>query len=218
MNESQYTTQTTIPLHWKAAFLSLALLTLFGFGIILYLISRLPTPTQSPANAKPTPEIEINKEQTDSLQSSLQSLADRVAKLEGQKPIVTQTRVTNSANQISEIFIPFGSGTTTNDQWEDISGTEAYIDTAKYRGIDTVYFEVAMHIPTKNGIVYTRLYNVTDKHPVWFSEVSTTADKSTFLATKINLDTGNKQYRVQMKTSLKYESILDFARVKILLK
>ncbi len=128
----------------------------------------------------------------------------------------TTTRTTSSS--VKEYFIPFGSGSTQNDQWEDISGVEAYIDTASYAQIQTVYFEVSMGIPTKNGVVYARLYNVTDKHPVWFSEVSTDSDTSKLVATQIKLDNGNKQYRVQMKTTLKYPSILDFARVKIITK
>ncbi len=115
-----------------------------------------------------------------------------------------------------ESYVPLGTGKTSNDQWEDIPGTEGYIDTASYPSIQKVYFEVNMYIPTKNGRVSARLYNVTDKHPVWNSEVSSEKEVGSLLAAQINLDQGNKLYRVQMKTTLKYESILSFARVKII--
>lgn len=133
--------------------------------------------------------------------------------------IIQKTTTTRSqASSVKEYFIPLGSGSTQNNQWEDIPGVEAYIDTNSYAQIQTVYFEVSMGIPTKNGVVSARLYNVTDKHPVWFSEVSTDSDTSKLVATQIKLDPGNKQYRVQMKTTLSYTSVLDFARVKIITK
>lgn len=132
--------------------------------------------------------------------------------------IIAKTTTKTQASSVKEYFIPLGSGSTQNNQWEDIPGVEAYIDTNSYSQIQTVYFEVSMGIPTKNGVVSARLYNVTDKHPVWFSEVSTDSDTSKLVATQIKLDPGNKQYRVQMKTTLSYTSVLDFARVKIITK
>lgn len=147
-----------------------------------------------------------------------ESVQAAVAAMPLPTPIITKTTQRTVASGVKEFFVPLGSGSTQNDQWEDIAGVEAYIDTNSYAQIQTVYFEVSMGIPTKNGVVYARLYNVTDKHPVWFSEVSTDSQTSKLVATQIKLDPGNKQYRVQMKTTLKYPSILDFARVKIITK
>jgi hypothetical protein len=132
--------------------------------------------------------------------------------------IIEKQIISTPPTQVKESFIPFGSGTTQNDQWEDITGAEAYIDTNNYSNMQTVYFEVSLHIPTKNGIAYARLYDVTDKHPVWFSDVSTTSDTSQLVSAKIKLDKGNKHYRVQMKTTLRYPTSLDMARVKIITK
>jgi cation transport regulator ChaC len=109
-----------------------------------------------------------------------------------------------------------GTGSTTKSDWEDVAGSDVFVDTNNFAGIKTVYFEVSMHIPTKNGTMTARLFNVTDKHPVWYSDASTDQDTSTFVASKITLDPGNKQYRVQLKTSLQYPSLLDSARIKIL--
>lgn len=109
-----------------------------------------------------------------------------------------------------------GSGETIKNEWEDVAGTDVYVNTANFASIKETYFEVSMHIPTKNGLMSARLYNVTDKHPVWYSDVWTDQDKSTFLAAKISLDSGNKLYRVQVKTSLEYQSLLDSARIKII--
>ena len=109
-----------------------------------------------------------------------------------------------------------GTGSTEKSEWEDVAGSDVYVDTANFTNIKTVYFEVSMHIPTKNGIVSARLFNVTDKHPVWYSDVSTAEDVSTFGASQITLDSGNKLYRAQLKTTLQYPSVLDNARIKIL--
>lgn len=116
-----------------------------------------------------------------------------------------------------ETYVPLGGGHTSQDQWEDLKGIEGYINTESYPPMTNVYFEVALKIPTKNGKVSARLYNVTDNHPVWNSEVSTENETSTFIGSRsLQLDPGNKLYRVQLKTSLRYDSILDFSRIKII--
>ena len=113
--------------------------------------------------------------------------------------------------------MPFGSGETISDTWQDVPGLQVYIDSTKYEKIKTVTFEAAMRIPTANGIVYAQLYNATDSHPVWFSEVSMEGSTSKLLVSSpITLDAGNKLYKVQMKTTLKYQSLLDSARVHII--
>lgn len=126
----------------------------------------------------------------------------------------TATQSTSSAN---EFYVPFGNGETISEQWQDVPGLQAYIDSSKYGKIKTATFEAAMRIPTANGRVYAQLYNVTDSHPVWFSEVSMEGNTSKLvISSPIALDTGNKLYKVQMKTTLKYLSILDQARVHII--
>lgn len=203
-------------LHWDAilfAGIELAIIT----NIVILDVALLRQNRQSPTTA-------IGQTQTSpTCDSACQTMIDTaVAKAVSALPIASPTVIQQNSRPASalptESYVPFGSGTTQNDQWEDLPGVESYIDTAKYPGIHTVYFEVSMSIPTKNGVVSARLYNVTDKHPVWFSEVSTDSDVGKLVTTKIQLDTGNKLYRVQMKTSLRYHSILDFARVKIITK
>lgn len=146
------------------------------------------------------------------LESKIATLAARPLPTSTPRPASTATPLAG----VKEFFVPMGTGSTTKADWEDIPGTDVYINTENYPHIQTVYFEVSLRIPTKNGVVSARLYNVTDKHPVWNSEVSTDQDASTFKASTFTLDPGNKQYRVQMKTTLQYQSLLDSARIKIL--
>lgn len=127
------------------------------------------------------------------------------------------TKTTTTTSATKEFYIPFGDGETKSSEYEDIAGLEAYIDSTKYGKIKTVTFEASLRIPTANGRVYAQLYNVTDKHPVWFSEISAEGNKSQLvISSPITLDLGNKLYRVQMRTTLEYQSLLESARVHII--
>lgn len=173
--------------------------------------------------------VEI-KNKIDGLTADITSLTTQIAQLKidienvqskKSEPIQQkqQSPSTTTATSAREYYIPLGTGSTTNNQWEDVAGAETYLDPASYTGIRHVYFEASLRIPVANGTVYARLYNVTDNHPVWYSEVSTSKGTSTRMVSEnITLDKGNKLYRVQMKTSLQYPSYLDFARIKIEVK
>lgn len=118
-----------------------------------------------------------------------------------------------------EFFVPLGSGKTKAYEWEDIAGMSATIDSRNYTGIKSVSFEISLRIPTANGTVYARLFNKTDGHPVWNSDVSSEGPTALLkTANNITLDSGEKAYQVQMRNSLQYESIADSARMKIVLQ
>lgn len=122
----------------------------------------------------------------------------------------------SQSSGVKEFFVPLSSGSNSTDDWADVLGAQAYIDSTQYGQIKSVVFEASVHIPTGNEIAYVRLFNVTDKHPVWFSEVSLEGGTPKLLISNpITLDSGRKLYQVQMKTSLKYQAILDQARVHI---
>jgi hypothetical protein len=121
--------------------------------------------------------------------------------------------------QVKEFFIPFGNGTNSSGDWEDVGGLKTLIDSSKYPSIKSITFEASVSIPTANQTAYVRLFNETDQHPVWFSDVSMEGGTPQFLISKpIALDSGNKVYKVQMKTSLKFQAILNQARIHIIIK
>ncbi len=118
-----------------------------------------------------------------------------------------------------EFFVPLGSGKTTSKEWEDVPGMSATIDTRNYTGIKSVVFEISLRIPTANGVVYARLFNKTDSHPVWNSEVSSEGPTAILKQSpNFVLDTGEKIYQVQMKSSLAFDALADSARIKIILQ
>lgn len=132
-------------------------------------------------------------------------------------PMSTDTASLASTDKSAkEFFVPLGSGTNTADEWTDVVGAQAYIDRSKYSLIKSVVFEASVYIPNGNQIIWVRLFNVTDKHPVWLSEMSHEGGAAKLLISKpITLDPENKLYQVQMKNQLKDKANLVQSRVRI---
>lgn len=121
-----------------------------------------------------------------------------------------------STGNVKEYYIPLGSGTNNTDAWSDVAGASAYIDTSSYGKMKKVTFEATISVPTGSQKVWVRLYNSTDMHPVWYSEISTDNSGPILLASPaITLDSGNKLYQVQIKSQLKGLTNLTQSRVHI---
>lgn len=88
------------------------------------------------------------------------------------KPVSEAQTQIQTSSSVKEFFVPFGSGSNSSDDWQDVAGLRATLDPANYGSIKTITFEASVRIPTGNEVAYVRLYNATDKHPVWFSDVS----------------------------------------------
>ena len=138
------------------------------------------------------------------------------AKIEALAKRLDELPVSETAKKTSEYYISLGSGTTKSSVWQDIAGVEAIIDTTNYSSIKSVIFEVFLNIPTANGSVYAKLYNVTDKHDVWFSNVSSEGPVLTKKEATITLEPGTKTYRVMGLSTLKYDANIENARIRIL--
>lgn len=155
------------------------------------------TPTPTPAGTcSPSCEAEI-----DALEQRLDTLT------------IGSPSVANTAK---EYYITMGSGTTKSNSWQELAGVEAVVDTTNYPPIKSVTFEVYLKIPTANGKVYAKLYNVTDKHDVWFSEVSSEGPTLTKKEATITLEQGAKTYRVMGLSTLKYDANIENARLRII--
>jgi len=115
-----------------------------------------------------------------------------------------------------EYFVPLGTGSNETDDWADVSGAVATVDTSQYPRIKQVIFEATVAVPTGNEVAYVRLFNKTDGHPVWFSEMSMNTTGPILLTSQpVSLDKGKKLYQVQMKTQLKFTANLAQSRIHI---
>ncbi|MBI2616596.1 hypothetical protein HYW55_00505 [Candidatus Gottesmanbacteria bacterium] len=129
-------------------------------------------------------------------------------------PIQSQT--SSQLPTTREYYIPLGSGSTQNTQWEDLTTTETLIDTALYGTVKEAYFIAALSNPTQNGIIEAQLYNATDKHAVWNSKVTMNGPSSqTISSGSITLDAGSKLYRVQLKSGLGFSASVTSAKIRI---
>lgn len=144
---------------------------------------------------------------------------EAIAEATGESAQVAPTPATAVSSGVKEIYIPLGSGSTQSITYVELSGIESVIDMGNYPKVKEIIFEATMRIPTANGRVYAKLFNVTDKHDAWYSEVYAEGS-SGYRAESGNvvLAPGRKLYRVMMKSTMGYEAILDSARIKILLE
>lgn len=130
---------------------------------------------------------------------------------------ITPSKTIKENKVTKDDYVVFGSGTNMSTDWGDVPGLEAYADNNSYGVIKEVIFETSVQIPTGNETAYVRLYNKTDQHPVWYSEVSIEGGEAKFLQSKpISLDSGKKLYKVQMKTTLAYPANLIQSRIHII--
>ncbi len=153
------------------------------------------------------------------------SCLSKIDELSSSLPAATPSAIVPSSSPVvprvnapREVFISFGSGTGSSDDWADVPGLQVTIDTQQYPGIKTSYFEASVYVPGANQIVSVRLYDITDKHLVWFSELTfnNAGTAQTQTSPVINLDPGNKTYVVQMKAQLKFSTNITSSRVRIL--
>lgn len=167
-----------------------------------------------------TPVSPVVQEEENSIcpQSCVSQIQEATASLKLTTTVPpTASGETRASAGAKEFFVPFGSGSNSSSDWKDVEGLQAYIDSTNFEGVKKVTFEASLRIPTGNQTAYVRLFNKTDKHPVWFSEVSVTGGTPALLISEpITLDKGNKLYQVQMKTQLQFSAILDQARIHII--
>lgn len=116
-----------------------------------------------------------------------------------------------------EYYIPLGSGTTSKSDWDNITASETIINPSNYGTIKEAYFVASLRNPTQNGQTEARLVNVTDNYPVWGSHVVMNGPTAqTINSDKIALPSGNKLYRVQLKSTMSYPAYLDNAKIRII--
>ena len=134
---------------------------------------------------------------------------------------ITPTPTTYNSQPISisspkEYFIPIGSGSTQKNTFDDLKTTDTFIDTTTYGTIKEAFFIAGLKNPTQNGFVEAQLYNVTDKHAVWGSNIKMEGPSSeTITSGKISLDGGGKLYRIQLKSSLSASASIENAKIRI---
>lgn len=114
-------------------------------------------------------------------------------------PVINQT---TNVSTTHDYYINLGYGSNQSTDWTDVAGATTTADIGQYQNIKDVSFEAFINVPTANGTVSVRLFNETDKHPVWNSELTRDGTSSTyqFISPPVSYDIGPKLYQVQMKS------------------
>lgn len=198
----------------------------FGFLLLLVCanILLLDIVFFSPKDEKSNEVNEKNVGTTTQVRDSECSLGcvkkinETISTLLSEKIIVTPSPIVllPRAASIKEIIVPIGTGLTRSSEWEDLPGADVYIDTSNYPPIRKAIFEIYLNITTGQGQMNAKLFNVTDKHDVWFSEVSVDGGGVAKREAEVTLEKGNKLYRVMAKSTLNAEAVVQNARIRLL--
>lgn len=133
-------------------------------------------------------------------------------------PTPKQIAVKTSIKTIQYIPIS-GSGSTLENNWVDLMGTEFYISTDDYPNLIGAYFEANMKLFNGNGAAYLRLFDITAGVEVWGSEVSTNSQSFTSVSSgRLTIRQGTHLYRVQAKSLTADTTIFNGGRIKIILE
>jgi len=170
--------------------------------------------------------ISVQKQNSQSKNQTVVSVSPTPSDIPTASPTTLPTQTVNNVAPINpkttavrDNFIPLGSGTGQGSEWKDIPGAQAKVDLSQYSPIKEVRFEASTNVPTGNESVSVRLYNVTDKHPVWYSEVTAQSNSTAnLISSPLAYDFGEKLYQVQMKTELQFPANLTQARIHVVSK
>lgn len=129
-----------------------------------------------------------------------------------------QTAVTTRSKIKSVVYLPIsGSGSTLQNDWASVTGTDFYMTKNDYQGLTGVYFEANVKLLNGNGKAYVRLFDITHSIGVDGSELFTTSQLSAFLTSgAINLWEGYNHYVVQIKSLTADTAVFDSGRLKII--
>ncbi len=197
--------------------------------ILLIKDKRASQPVVSPKQDS-LQEAALPQEQAQCSTACQQEMAEMIssslATFSGEETVIKEivreeTKFIPSAEaQPRTIYIPLlTSASTTEMDWVDIVPSDFYFDLADYSGIKSVHFDVYLKALHGSGRVYVRLYDVTNKRGVDYSDHSTqAADFELMRSSPLAIWQGNNLYRIQMKSINGTEAFLEQAKLRVVLE
>ncbi len=186
-------------------------------------VSQPPTPTTQPT---PTPTLLISEitppegcpeDCVSYIDQKINEAINSLPTPAATKETIIQAQPTPSS-KVAYITIG-GSSSTNSTSWADISGTDFYFDLSDYPTTTGVRWEISLRSFLGGNKVYARLYDVTNKRAVDFSELFTDSGTSELKRSQdLSIWRGSNLYRVQAKSSTGTPAYLDSPRLKVLLE
>lgn len=187
--------------NWQILFFGIVIINLLALNILFFYLWKNP-PTIQKETTIETKYIYPTEKPTSSLPS----------------PTTAPIKVLPVSKNKSTTVIPIpGSGSTGENSWANISGTEFNLNTADYPGLKEAYLEVNMRLFNGNGTAFVRLFDVTAGVEVWGSEVKTGSQTFTAVTSdKLTLRSGNHLYRIQAKSLTADTTVYNSGSIKII--
>lgn len=179
---------------------------------------------QSRTKFSPPPSADLKKEpeeegcENDCEQLIEQKISRVLTNFPTSRSITYVIPTTKAVVQTKVFYIPLISEATVNySDWTDIIPSDFYFDLSDYPGAKGVRFEVYLKSKHQAGTVFIRLYDVSNKRAVDYSDLS--SDSETFelkRSSDMSIWQGNNLYRIQAKTLNGIEGFLKEAKLKII--
>lgn len=226
-------------------FILIPLLILGGLGYLRYTQSKQNVISAQPQASeglievpKTLPQASL-EDRLKAVEETINKLVAEVNKLKSPKPsasadsqfssldaAVTELKVKVSAlekggtatqtSSRAPLYIPFGSGGSSSDSsWASVANYQVSLDPQDYSGYTSMQLEVNFRLPNLIGTAYARLYNSTNGTAI-SNEISTTSGDFVWVTTAtFTLPTGNKTYKLQLKSSDAKTIEVQSARLKV---
>jgi len=193
----------------KIAWIVVLILNLIAMDVVIYLLwNRKEKITE--VNYDQIISEKINNLPTPACNCQSPTLAPTIA--------IKKTTTTIKTKSTQYIPIP-GNGSTMENKWVDLVGTEFYISTDDYPNLVGAYFEANMKLTNGNGLAYLRLFDITAGIEVWGSEISTNSFTFTSVSSgKLTIRNGTHLYRVQAKSLTADTTVFNSGRIKFILE
>lgn len=151
------------------------------------------------------------------LEAAVNELKSKVAKLETGST-TTSTTQTSPATSTKKppLYIPLAASlSVSSSSWAEAGGSSFSIDPGDYVGYTNMQLEGNLKAASGNDKASARIKNP-DGTSILISEVSTTSQSSVWVSSSgFSLGSGNKTYKIEMKTLTGFGAILDNARIKV---
>lgn len=151
--------------------------------------------------------------------SNLTSVESAVTELKARVSVLEKATPAAASSSTATTYIPLGSGGTyTNTDWVSLPEYEVSLDPVNFPNYSGMTLEVTFRMDDPSGTASVRLYNVTDSSATSSQLDSTTSTATTFTlmsSSSFKLATGNKVYRLQVKSSAGKNLIVQTARIKV---
>jgi len=132
--------------------------------------------------------------------------------------LIPQKNIISPKKIRTTTIIPIpGSGSTLDNKWADIAGTEFNFNPLDYSNLKEAYLEVNLKLFNGNGTAFVRLFDVTSGIEVWGSELKTNNQNFTFVTSdKLTLRPGNHLYRIQAKSLTADTTVYNSGRLRLI--